>query len=292
VPRIHYEKRNLQSYVLNQLENMGSGINQTILLPDGDGTLWVGAYRGHELRRVRVDLTPDKESGFLPTIREHLPNRLPARITILASEGKIEIQPDRKSVVLNLKSVEVLIPEAMRGTAVANEIFHQKFAVTDNVLIPLSFLPKTPGTKDRTNPDLRRHIARLREEEGQLPAAGEAGIAFASFDATRDGIEGQKQGIRRKLSSAVTELYRRQAFAVSCLTFPFLGVALSLLLHRWSRIVPFFFGNLTVIGLYYPLLMVAIALGDHGIVPALSLALPNLALLALGVYLTRKVLRQ
>jgi hypothetical protein len=241
---------------------------------------------------VRVDIAPDKESGFLPAVREHLPIRLPARITILASEGKIEIQPDRKSVVLNLKSVEVLIPEAMRGTAVANEIFHQKFAVTDNVLIPLSFLPKTPGTKDRTNPDLRRHIARLREEEGQLPAAGEAGIAFASFDATRDGIEGQKQGIRRKLSSAVTELYRRQAFAVSCLTFPFLGVALSLLLHRWSRIVPFFFGNLTVIGLYYPLLMVAIALGDHGIVPALSLALPNLALLALGAYLTRKVLRQ
>jgi len=291
VPRIHYERRNLQSYVLKQLEGLGSGINRTILLPDGEGTLWVGAYRGSELERVRVDISANGESGLVPAIRERIPNQLPGKITILARGGKIEIQPDRQSVVLDLRSVEVLIPEAVRGSAVANEIFHQKFAVTDNVLIPLSFQEKVPGIKDRTNPDLLRYIERLREEENQLPAAGE-GLALASFDAARESLVNQKEATRRRIASSVTELHRRHAFAISCLTFPLLGVALSLLLSRWSRIVPFFFGNLTVIGLYYPLLIIAVALGDRGFVPALSLALPNVALVGIGVYLTRKVLRQ
>jgi lipopolysaccharide export LptBFGC system permease protein LptF len=291
VPRIHYEKRNLQSFVLKQLESLGSGINRTILLPDGDGTLWVGAYNGSDLERVRVDISAGAESGLAPAIRERIPTHLPGKITILARSGKIEIQPDRQSVILNLRSVEVLIPEAVRGSAVANEIFHQKFAVTDNVLIPLAFHEKPPGTKDRTSPDLSRYIDRLCAEGNQLPAAGE-GLALASFDETRENLASQKETSRRRIASAVTELHRRRAFAFSCLTFPLLGVALSLYLNRWSRIVPFFFANLTVIGLYYPLLMVAVALGERGFVPSLSLALPNVALVGLGIYWTRKVVKQ
>jgi lipopolysaccharide export LptBFGC system permease protein LptF len=44
-----------------------------------------------------------------------------------------------------------------------------------------------------------------------------------------------------------------------------------------------------VIVLYYPLLVLGVFLGERGIVPAISMALPNVALLALGIYLTRKV---
>ena len=71
-----------------------------------------------------------------------------------------------------------------------------------------------------------------------------------------------------------------------------MGVAVSLLLHRFSRLVPFFVGNLVVLGVFYPLLVVGIVLGELGIAPMLSLALPNLALLAVGIFATRKVVAE
>jgi len=285
VPQIHYDKRNLQSYILKQIENLGSGAHRTILLPDGEGTLWVGAYEGSELKRVRVDLVPDKDSGFVPAIREHILGSLPQKVTIVANEGRIEINPDRKSLVLSLRSVEVLIPEVVRG-----EVFHQRCTVSDSIVVPLAFMDKTPGTKDRTSADLTRYIEYLRRKLDPRPIdPEEEGIVYAAYEASDSG-ETRRETLERKIASALTELHRRRAFAFSCLTFPLLGVSLSLLLNKHSRIIPFFFGNLTVIGLYYPLLMIAVALGDAGFVPGLSMALPNLALLVLGAFLTRKVL--
>lgn len=297
IPRVHYERRNLQAYVLKQIENLGSGVNRTIMLPDGDGTLWVGAYRGAELRSVRVDIIPDKSSGLAPAIREHLPSRIPGKITILAREGKIEILPDRRSMVLNLRAVEVLIPEEVRGGSSGIDTFHQKFSVTDTVRIPLSFVPKTPNSKDRSTADLLAYVKELEQKLGRpgpapAPAATIQPASFKEEEDDEDSAGDPDEPIRRRIAAGWTEFHRRQAFAISCLTFPLLGVSLSLLLDRYSRLVPFFFGNLSVIGVFFPLLMVGSILGDRGVLPAISLSLPNVALLVLGVFLSRKVVRR
>ena len=299
VPNIHYEKRNLQAYILDQLERLGSGINRTILLPDDEGTLWVGAYNGTHLRQVRIDITTSKESTVIPAIREHLPERLPSKVRIFAKECELEMHPERKSVILNLRAVQVLVPEAVRGAAIANEVFHQTFAITDNVFIPFSFALKNPGIKDWNNPELLSHIARLRKKAWDAPDDVEADLASATFrDPPPDSSSSDpaslkaRENLRRRIASAETELYRRFCFTLSCLTFPLVGVPLSLLLNRWSRLVPFFVGNLVVIALYYPLLMVGVSLGERAAWPLVSLALPNVALLALGAGLIRKVIRQ
>ena len=289
VPELHYEKRNLQKYILKQLEDLGSGVNRTLMLPDGEGSLWVGSYEGTEMRRVRVDLYPNKQSNFLQAIREHLPNRLPSQVTIFASEGKIEIRPDKNSVVLHLRSVEVLVPQTVKGGTVNNEVFHQKFAVTDNIMIPLAFSHKSRGTKDRKTPSLLRRIGELEHQARELPREGDAAIEFSALTSTQEQREEKKALTLQKIAHASTEFHRRLAITLSCLTFPFVGVAVSLLLHRFSRLVPFFVGNLVVLGVFYPLLVVGIVLGELGIAPMLSLALPNLALLAVGIFATRKV---
>ena len=286
LPDIHYEKRNLQTYILSQLENLGAGYNRRILLPDEEGSLWVGAYEGTDLRRVMVDLTTQRDSGLMPALREHLPDKLPSKITVLAREGKLEIHPSRQSVILNLRSVQVLIPEVVRGTAVTNDYFHQTVTITQNILVPLSFAPKSRGIKDRILPDLLQHMSKLRLE---IAASMEAttGIAQASFKESEEK-KGRKNAPLR-LAAASAEVHRRFAFTIACLTFPFVGVALSLLLDRWSRLVPFFVGNLVVIVLFYPLLLLGQILGERGFVPSLSLAIPNVVLLGLGCFLFRKV---
>ncbi|MBI4607229.1 MAG: LptF/LptG family permease [Planctomycetes bacterium] len=300
VPEIHYQKRNLQTYILTQLENLGTGVNRTIPLLDEEGTLWVGAYKGTQLRNVRFDLVTRRESSIVPAIREHLPERLPGKVTIFAGDGRIEIQPGRQAVVLHLRSVEVHVPEPVRGARISNEVFHQVFSVTEDVLIPLSFLPKSPGTKDRKHPELLRHIDDLLAERkaldrGDVPVASEgetAAIEYAAFKGSPEEMQERRRALDRKLASAITEFHRRQAFTLSCLTFPLLGVALSLVMNRSSRLVPFLLANLAVIGIYYPLLMVGVALGDGGFAPGLSLLFPNAALLGLGIQLTRKAVRR
>ena len=261
----------MQHYIVRQLENLGSGVNRTILLPEGGGSLQVGAYQGTQLRRVHIDLYRPLQSRFVPAIRDKLPAKLPERVTILAKEGSLQIPEDRGGLILHLRGVELLIPETISGTPMGSDKFHHKFAITDSLAIPLSFEKKKPGIKDLSNPRLGRQIGELREELEQDP---------------------QDLGLQRNLSKALSERYRRAAFTLSSITFPLIGISLCLLLNHRSRLVPFFAGNVIVLALFYPLLMVGASLGERGIFPAVSLALPNLALLVVGVWLTRKVLVQ
>ena len=294
VPEIHYEKRNLQAYILKQLENLGSGVNRTLLLPDEAGTLWVGEYEGTNLWRVDIDLKIEGRSSLLPEIRGRLPDRLPSKVKILARQGKLELSQDRSSVILNLRGVDVLVPEPVRESAVANERFHQKFTISDNVVIPLSFAPKSPGLKDRTQTELLSYIAELREDVRRLRMFEEENLAFASHNSKKTGAwRARSVGqLQRRIAGARTEFHRRLSFSLACLTLPIVGIALTLLVERWSRLVPFFLANLVVIGVFYPLLMVGVSLGKSGFLPPLAMILPNAAVLGLGIFLMRKAVRR
>jgi len=311
VPHIHYEKRNIHKYVMEQLQSLGSGVNRRIRLPN-QGALWIGAYRGTELRRVRILLNTSKRSNLAPVLREHLPEGLPTTISVFAREGKLDLLPDQNTILLELRGVDVLVPEVVAsGGKVANETFHQRFAISDTVLIPVRFDRKRPSIKDRTTPQLAEYISQQRET-ALAEAARMRGVGAQVGEGERDipetvaqrsadeknsgppraGRKKKRRSAEQRLNEARTERHRRTAFAISCLTFPLLGVSLALLLHRRGRLIPFFVGNLVIIALFYPLLMVGVSLGEAGLFPPVSLALPNLVLLGLGVFLTRKVVKQ
>ena len=316
VPRIHFEKRNIQGYILNQFAHLGSGVNRTILLPDGEGSIHVSAYDGAHLKRVMVELRSKAQSSVLPAIRKHLPDKLPSRVLIIANEGKVEVEPEKSVILLNLRSVQVCVPEAVRGAPLGNDWFHQTVSITENVIIPLSFAPRRPGIKDMILPELLSHRAALAKEGSALSKEGpalvkealvkegsalvkegfadeedEAGMAFASYKEAGETAPSDPVRARRKAASASIEVHRRVAFTLAVLTFPVAAASLALLLARWSRLVPFFIGNLVVVLLWYPLLMVGTAMGEHGIWPPVAMALPNVAMVALSVLLFRKVIR-
>ena len=129
IPEIHFEKNNLQQYIIRQLESLGSGVNRTILLPKGSGSLFVGQYNGTDLKRVQIDMHRDLQSTFVPQVRNQLPQQLPETVTLLAVEGRIEITPDRHGVNLHLRGVEILIPEHISGTKSGKDSFIQKFSI-------------------------------------------------------------------------------------------------------------------------------------------------------------------
>lgn len=283
VPHIHYEKRNIHKYVMEQLESLGSGENRRLQLPDR-GTLWIGQYRGTELRKVHISLNTSKNSSLSPVLRQHLPEGLPQLITIFAREGSLDLVPEASKILLSLRGVVVLVPQTVRSGKVANEKFHQSFSISETVVIPLRFDRKRPGLKDRTSPELAAFMTELTE----------AALDEAARPPLRGGAETEElvNKHQKRFYEAQTDWHRRLAFTISCVTFPLVGISLALLLHGRSRLVPFFLANLVIIGLFYPLLMVGVSLGDSGWFPPIALAIPNVVLLVLGVVLTRKVVEQ
>ncbi len=296
VPEIHYEKRNVHKYVLEQLRSLGSGENRRFVLPNNKGTLWVGAFRGTELRKVHIALNTRNRATIVPALREHLPQGLPSEVSVFAKEGHLEVLPDQGSVYLHLREVTVQVPETVAGANRVARVFHQGFRISDTVIIPLRFTHKRPSLKDRTHPELDEYIAELR-----AASAEELAAAAVGRPPPRERVEGggedddsaaPRYPLTEKLYSAKTERHRRLAFTISCLTFPLVGVSLALLLYGRGRLVPLLVSNLVVIAVFYPLLVTGVYLGENGWFPAASLAVPNLAVLALGIYLARNVVKQ
>lgn len=270
VPDLHYEKRNLQQYVLRQIENLGSGRNRTIFLPGG-GSLLVGAYQGDQLWRVQVDLNRELQSRLVPQVEKQLPSRLPDRVTLLAKTGRLEFPGDRQGLLIHLQDVEVLVPEHTTTRSGTDAWCVQKFSISESFSIPVSLERRAPGIKDLRNPDLRAHIADLRSHLL---------------------LEEDDEAALRALAESRKEWHRRLAFCLSSLTFPLLGAGLCFLLDHRGRLVPFLAGNLVVIAVFYPLLMTGVSLAERGIFPPIAMAIPNVALAVLAVLLLRKVFRQ
>jgi len=95
-----------------------------------------------------------------------------------------------------------------------------------------------------------------------------------------------------KAREYLAEFHLRVAFAFSAILFAFLGSAIGLWRGMGNRAVVFLVGFLIVVGFYYPLQMVGTWFAVDGILPpALGLWVGNVALLALSIWVFRKVLK-
>ena len=287
IPDIHFEKNNLQQYIIRQLEGLGSGVNRTILLPEGSGSLFVGQYDGAELKRVRIDMHQNLQSNFIPSVSARLPQQFPDTVTLLAVEGRIEITPDERGVNLQLRGVEILLPQTLssRSTAGADgrrtalnvprgsDGFIQKISISESITIPLSFQDRARKLKDLPVSDLNGRIDELERR-----------IAVTSGDA---------EPLKKDLRLVLGERHRRNAFTLSGLTFPLLGAAFCFMTNFGSRLIPFFMSTIIVLVTFYPLLMVGSWMAKNtGLQPLLAMAIPNAALLLITFIFLHRAVRK
>ncbi|NRA74716.1 MAG: LptF/LptG family permease, partial [Planctomycetes bacterium] len=86
-------------------------------------------------------------------------------------------------------------------------------------------------------------MARLRELE----------IASAEDPLTVEPARAAMNEALRTARRGETEIWRRRAMALAVLTFSMLGFPIALLLNTTQKLVPFFFGILAVMALFFPL---------------------------------------
>jgi len=316
LPAVHYEQANLRKTILDQLRHLGSGTNRTILLP-GDVSLWVKRYEGSRLRGIYLDIRKDDQSQLLPkigalageAIRKRLAGQLAGKVTLVAREADIEVTGDKSRVILWLRGVEIQIPEIVTS-ARGLDVFHQMYSI-EKLPLPLAFARRGESAKDLANPQLLRRIADLKEEGRAIqqklqPASSPEALysivpALASGESQRADLEAggpaqalkmvgrQLASLERRIARAQSELHGRITFSLACLTFPLVAFPLVVLLERYGRLTHFFLGNITVVTLFFPLVMFGHLAADRGWPAALTMALPNVVLLLAGIPLMRSM---
>lgn len=319
LPEVHYEQANLKRTILDQLNHLGSGANRTILLP-GDVSLWVRSYDGPHLKGIILDIQKGNRSQILSEIgaiageavRRQLTGQLAGKVTLAAREADLEVASDRSRVILWLRGVEIQMPELVNGPR-GVDVFHQMYTIR-KLPLPLSFARRGENAKDLTNPDLLGWIQSLRaqgralEEEIALwaagrqppsktpedPAQGTSPEVLGSPDTASkvQSLGKELSSLRRRASEAEGELHSRFTFSLACLTFPLVAFPIVVLLERQGRLLHFFLGNLAVVTVFFPLIMAGHLAVDRGFPPSLAMALPNLALAALGVPLVRSMFKR
>ena len=307
LPEVHYEQANLRQTILEQLNHLGNGTNRTILLP-GEVSLWVRHYDGPHLQGIVLDI--QSRSPLLPelgafageAVQKRLTGQLAGKVTLAAREGDLEVAPDRSRVILRLRGAELQMPELVNGPR-GLDVFHQTYQI-EKLPLPLSFARRGESAKDLTNPDLLHWISQgraqvqamedamrtVRSPEAALALLGPARTDSDALAGATAAIESEAReiaGLKSRLFQAEGELHGRFTFSLACLTFPLVAFPLVILLERHGRLTHFFLGNLAVVTIFFPLVMVGHLAADRGVSPPLAMALPNVALALLGAPLVR-----
>jgi len=92
-------------------------------------------------------------------------------------------------------------------------------------------------------------LAELREKEedirNQLEDSSDPALVSANTLTLKNTVKNIRKG--------ETEIWRRRAMALAVISFSLLGFPLSLLLKRTQKLVPFFYGMMMVMALFFPL---------------------------------------
>lgn len=308
IPQIHYEKGNLREAIIQQLQGLGSGKNRSLLLP-GQVQLFVEQYQGAHFRGIRLELEDRVlrrlDSRFQGNLLGPVGGGGPgASLTLLAERCDLVVSPDGEQVYLNLREMEILVPEWVKGEDAG--IFRDKYSIK-SFRLPLSFLEKGERLKDRSWSELFGQIDVLGSRETEL------GQALASLEreaavgpvATADPdeelrdrddllvrralLQRELEEVRKETRKSHTEIHRRAAFSLASFSFAWLACPLVLLTERRGRLGSFFIGNVFVVLPFFLLVMVGVFLGERGLPPVLALGMANFLPLAVGAWLWSRV---
>jgi lipopolysaccharide export system permease protein len=110
-------------------------------------------------------------------------------------------------------------------------------------------------------------------------------------DATTNTVNGELAETEKKLSRLKTEPMRRWAQGFGCLAFVWMGVPMALLIRSADYWWTFGVCFIPILMVYYPIFGMTLAFSKDGTWPAYTLWLGNAALILIGTWLMRKVIR-
>ncbi len=165
---------------------------------------------------------------------------------------------------------------------------------TWNPLNPLSGLPSWLSLAV-IPAETARQRAKIEEHDQELAARAAYQMLCGEFDGlTSQEWKTRKEDqltLRRRLYRLVLEPHRRWSAGFSCLCFAWVGAPMAIWLRKSDFLTVFFLCFLPILIVWYPLFYFGLDRAKCGVLPPYAVWLGNLILLAVGIWLLRKVLR-
>ncbi|MGE4632013.1 MAG: LptF/LptG family permease [Planctomycetota bacterium] len=254
LPELQHRKQDLGRFLVKQLENLGEGKMGQLRLDDQGGVVhWYEIRGGRDLTEVYIEkqlrIGSDSTGGTGAIAATGELGQTPAT-KILAKRAQLTVDDEADVIRLTLVGVDMKFPVS----EVAPEhrdfldwrfetILFDQFNVDFPINSTERRLNDLPTTELKTKIAENLETARLKELE----------IATAEDPAI---IEPARQALalaQRTARRGDTEIWRRRAMALAVLTFSLLGFPIALLSRSSQKLVPFFFGILAVMALFFPL---------------------------------------
>jgi len=227
-----------------------------------------------------------------PTMNFQPNNDMPA-FTLTAMSAELRSNLDRNTLSLILKDAEIETGDGLR--TVLPGITEQE--------IPLRYASAREMKEDSPTQlplkliDDEKIAQQARIENLEQALAADVGLALVTGDLHTLGEQTWKPRrkalaeARNRLHKLQTEPWRRWASGFSCLCFVLVGVPLAILWRRADVMSTFAICFIPILLIYYPLLAFGLDRAKAGALPPYTVWAANLLLVAIGVYLLRRVIR-
>jgi lipopolysaccharide export system permease protein len=212
-------------------------------------------------------------------------------VTITAQEARLESNLDRNTL-------SIFLTNGLFEAGAASMVFPD----TVERVIPLTDASRSGVSQSPSHLPLREIPEAMRVQRRTIRQLEESQVAEAAFAMITGELDelsepawqhrGQiLQDASVHLNRLHTEPWRRWASGFSCLCFVCVGAPLAIWLRHADFMSNFGLCFFPILVGYYPLFMSALDGAKGGTLPAFSVWLGNLICVAIGVWLTRKVLQ-
>lgn len=213
-------------------------------------------------------------------------------VTITAQEARMESDLERNTLRIVLTTG--LIEYGDRGSMVFPDTFEQVIPLSDASRRGMSNSPSHLSWSriHQTIPQQKQKIRELQQSQ-----AAEAAFAMVTGDLAALETQGwehrdaELDAARVYLSRLYTEPWRRWASGFSCLCFMCVGAPLAIWLRQADFMTNFFVCFFPILIGYYPFFLVSLDLAKAGDIPGFCVWIGNVGCIAVGLWLTNKVLK-
>ncbi len=254
LPELQHRKEDIGRFLVKQLENLGNGKMGQLRLDNHGGIVhWKEIRDGRDLTDVFIQKQMNIGTG---------PGGVASAVTTPAGIGEIpgtKIRAERARlsvddvedmIRLTLSKVEVSFPvsEVDSGKRDFLDWRHEKIRL-DRFNIDFPINTEARRLNDMPTAQLQKRLDEYRDKINILRVEIENTEDPAIIDGARRTMKLAQKNIRK----GETEIWRRRAMALAVVTFSLLGFPISLTLRTSQKLLPFFFGMLTVMVFFFPL---------------------------------------
>ena len=291
LPELQHRKEDIGRFLVKQLENLGNGKMGQLRLDSHGGLVhWKEIRNGKHLTDVFIEKQMhigSSTGGIANAVAKSGELGDTPGTKIRAERAQLSVDDVSDMIRLTLNKVEVIFPVSKAQSDKPDFLgWHSEKIMLDRFNIDFPINTEARRLNDLPTSQLQKAIEEFRDEERTMreQIAGSEDPAF--IDAANATIRTAQKSIRK----GDTEIWRRRAMALAVITFALLGFPLALILKRSQKLIPFFFGMLTVLVVFFPLTYGGIQMSRATGIPAwITVMSGNYAVLLISIGLMYRV---